>query len=105
VPPTVFSRHDLDRLAPVGERTRGSVASAPPQSCFRRCCSIPDPNAGKDSVESVPSLTNAEIEHLHFGRRKQTDAKVFKKYYQMKLQMKREALSKLNRNANEQECA
>jgi len=34
-----------------------------------------------------------------------TDAKVFKKYSQMKLQMKREALAKLNRNANEQECA
>lgn len=32
---------------------------------------------------------------------RQTDAKVFKKYSQMKLQMKREALAKLNRNANE----
>ena len=32
---------------------------------------------------------------------RQTDAKVFKKYSQMKLQMKREALSKLNRRANE----
>ena len=30
------------------------------------------------------------------------DAKVFKKYYQMKLQMKREALVKFNRQANEQ---
>ena len=29
------------------------------------------------------------------------DAKVFKKYSQMRLQMKREALSKLNRAANE----
>ena len=29
------------------------------------------------------------------------DAKVFKKYSQMKLQMKREALAKLNRQANE----
>ena len=29
------------------------------------------------------------------------DAKVFKKYSQMKLQMKREALKKLNRQANE----
>jgi hypothetical protein len=29
------------------------------------------------------------------------DAKVFKKYSQMKLQMKREALQKLNRQANE----
>jgi hypothetical protein len=29
------------------------------------------------------------------------DAKVFKKYSQMKLQMKREALRKLNRQANE----
>ena len=36
---------------------------------------------------------------------RQTDAKVFKKYSQMKLQMKREALTKLNRSANEQECA
>ena len=32
---------------------------------------------------------------------RQTDAKVFKKYSQMKLQMKREALQKLNRKANE----
>ena len=32
---------------------------------------------------------------------RQGDAKVFKKYSQMKLQMKREALEKLNRNANE----
>jgi integrase len=32
---------------------------------------------------------------------RQSDAKVFKKYSQMKLQMKREALQKLNRNANE----
>jgi hypothetical protein len=34
----------------------------------------------------------------------QTDAKVFQKYSQMKLQMKREALTKLNRHANGQEC-
>ncbi|MGD0200915.1 MAG: tyrosine-type recombinase/integrase [Bryobacteraceae bacterium] len=32
---------------------------------------------------------------------RQTDAKVFKKYSQMKLQMKREALTKLNRQASE----
>jgi hypothetical protein len=32
---------------------------------------------------------------------RQGDAKVFKKYSQMKLQMKREALIKLNRQANE----
>jgi hypothetical protein len=32
---------------------------------------------------------------------RQGDAKVFKKYSQMKLQMKREALPKLNRQANE----
>ncbi len=32
---------------------------------------------------------------------RQTDAKVFKKYSQMKLQMKREALTQLNRRANE----
>jgi hypothetical protein len=31
---------------------------------------------------------------------RQGDAKVFKKYSQMKLQMKREALAKLNRHAN-----
>ena len=31
----------------------------------------------------------------------QTDARVFKKYSQMKLQMKREALTKLNRKASE----
>jgi len=34
---------------------------------------------------------------------RQTDAKVFKKYSQMKLQMKREALTKLNRKASEQD--
>jgi hypothetical protein len=33
---------------------------------------------------------------------RQGDAKVFKKYSQMKLQMKREALQKINRQANEQ---
>jgi hypothetical protein len=33
---------------------------------------------------------------------RQGDAKVFKKYSQMELQMKREALLKLNRQANEQ---
>ena len=32
---------------------------------------------------------------------RQGDAQVFKKYSQMKLQMKREALGKLTRNANE----
>ena len=32
---------------------------------------------------------------------RQSEAKVFKKYSQMKLQMKREALRKLNRTANE----
>jgi integrase len=34
---------------------------------------------------------------------RQGDARVFKKYSQMKLQMKREALQKLNRAANEGE--
>jgi len=33
---------------------------------------------------------------------RQDDAKVFKEYSQMKLQMKREALEKINRQANEQ---
>jgi hypothetical protein len=32
---------------------------------------------------------------------RQGDAKVFKKYSQMKLQIKREALEKINRRANE----
>lgn len=32
---------------------------------------------------------------------RQGDAEVFKKYSQMKLQMKREALEKINRQANE----
>ena len=32
---------------------------------------------------------------------RQGDAQVFKKYSQMKLQMRREALTKLNRDANE----
>jgi integrase len=36
---------------------------------------------------------------------RQGDSKVFKKYSQMKLQMKREALEKLNRNANESRFA
>jgi hypothetical protein len=34
---------------------------------------------------------------------RQTDAKVFKKYTQMKLQMKREALKQLNRRAGDSE--
>jgi len=33
---------------------------------------------------------------------RQGDAKVFKKYFQMELQMKRKALVKLNRMANEE---
>jgi hypothetical protein len=33
--------------------------------------------------------------------RRQGDSQVFKKYSQMKLQMRREALAKLNRQANE----
>ena len=32
---------------------------------------------------------------------RQSDSQVFKKYSQMKLQMKREALEKINRRANE----
>ena len=32
---------------------------------------------------------------------RQTDAKVFKKYSQMKLQMKREALTRINRRAGD----
>jgi hypothetical protein len=43
-----------------------------------------------------PSLTATNTQLLRQG-----DAKVFKKYSQMKLQMKREALKKLNRKANE----
>ena len=41
---------------------------------------------------------------IHSSRRpegRQGGAQVFKKYSQMKLQMKREALAKLNRQANE----
>ena len=36
-----------------------------------------------------------------YAARQRSDAKVFKKYSQMKLQMKREALTKLNRQASE----
>jgi len=36
---------------------------------------------------------------------RQSDAQVFKKYSQMKLGMKREALAKTNRHANESELA
>jgi integrase len=36
---------------------------------------------------------------------RQTDAKVFKKYSQMKLQMKREALARLNRQAGDAACS
>jgi hypothetical protein len=48
-----------------------------------------------DLVQAV-SQTNG----LHNSSR-QSDAKVFKKYSQMKLQMKREALEKMNGQANE----
>jgi len=73
----------------------------------------------EDDLEE--SLTQLEPVHLDFERAdlqtrlsaggvadewvtqllRQGDAKVFKKYSQMKLQMKREALAKLNRHANE----
>ncbi len=36
---------------------------------------------------------------------RQGDARVFKKYSQMKLQMKREALARIHRHANESEAA
>ena len=37
----------------------------------------------------------------NFGEHSQGEAQVFKKYSQMKLQMKRDALEKLNRQAGE----
>ena len=48
------------------------------------------PKTHESNTRCVMHLTKA------FG-----DAKVFKKYSQMKLQMKREALQRLNRTANE----
>jgi hypothetical protein len=40
------------------------------KTSLRRGCALPDPNAREDRVESNSPLTNAEIEHLHFRRRK-----------------------------------
>jgi hypothetical protein len=58
------------------------------------------------NLRSVPNLCHT-FECWRSGRRvgnlmfRQGDAQVFKKYSQMKLQMKREALEKMNRQASE----
>jgi hypothetical protein len=44
---------------------------------------------------------NGRKRELELAKHRQADAQVMKKYSQMKLQMKREALEKLNRLANE----
>jgi len=48
---------------------------------------------------SVPAKCETAARPIQLLR--QGDAKVFKKYSQMKFQMKREALEKMNRQANE----
>ena len=58
------------------------------------------------NLRSAVNLRDA-VEHRRNSRRvgkanaRQGDAQVFKKYSQMKLQLKREALEKINRQANE----
>jgi hypothetical protein len=63
----------------------------------------------EESAQEIATMLYGEV-HPHgyfrfvnFGHQllRQGDAKVFKKYSQMKLQMKREALEKMNRQANE----
>ena len=62
------------------------------QHCFRRMKAVL--NATRLSAGGVADEWLTQL-------LRQGDAKVFKKYSQMKLQMKREALQKLNRKANE----
>ena len=84
---------------------------------------MPNPigaNAGRSTApESAIWSNSVSLDCLKLGRRKTStlsarspgptrrrlmrkgDAKVFKKYSQMKVQMKREALKKINRKANE----
>lgn len=49
-------------------------------------------------MESTPQHDIYEV-YRHVARK--SDSKVFKKYSQMKLRMQREALDKMNRQANE----
>ena len=67
VPASILSRHDLDWLAPAGQCSRRSLRSAPPQSSLGRRRASRDPDTREDRVESISSLADAEIEHLHFG--------------------------------------
>ena len=69
-----------------------------------------DPSEGWRSVFRIYDLRSTYATRLSAGGvadewvtqlLRQGDAKVFKRYSQMKLQMKLEALSKLNRKANE----
>jgi hypothetical protein len=62
----------------------------------------PPPAPGQPGIDWEALLWTAGAAGLIALR--QGDAKVFKKYSQMKLQMKREALAKLNRQANEGGC-
>src|SRR5271163_1834067 len=67
VPAAIFSRHDLDWLAPAGQCSRRSFRSAPPQSSLGRRRAFRDPDTRENRVEFISSLKDAEIEHLHFG--------------------------------------
>ena len=75
---TVWQRHFAARQGPVFPHLRSAIYLCDAAQCRRR------------ADEWVTQLL------------RQGDAKVFKKYSQMKLQMKREALIKMNRQANEQ---
>jgi hypothetical protein len=78
----------LDEVEHFSDYQRASVASLRPLSPSSRNA-VQFPSGMVFSFAGIPKLL------------RQGDAKVFKKYSQMKLQMKREALKKLNRKANE----
>ena len=71
-------------------------------SCLRVARNFPADSVGQADFKSWGPFghINSRDSSLHADA-SATDAKVFKKYSQMKLQMAREGLDKLNRNANE----
>jgi hypothetical protein len=79
-----------------------SSAETKERSCRRSDKSCVCVYGSRQTLDQIWFEKNRPAQHLWPEQLlPQGDAKVFKKYSQMKLQMKREALKKLNRKANE----
>ena len=77
--------------------TRPASRKYGPPHCERLVCRIYDLRSTYATRLSAGGVADEWVTQLL----RQGDWKVFKKYSQMQLQMKREALAKLNRHANE----